>query len=237
MVKRNFYILITLIIGLSISLMGCKDNSYISMKDGEFIVSESLNYDQFLSELLKIDGITTNFQNYLHKLAKDDNSMFKIVHSQIHVSKSFNPNISFYCLIDNKSEKPIRILYTHVNSKDDKNSKLFHGQIFQHLDLDGNIQYIINGDFYNDGNRRFFKRDENVETKINVFNKGLANRDLEDLVEIPIHKPGLIFHSSLNNIYNDFSLSRGEESRINFHILANPKHYEKIYHKNYLKFD
>lgn len=237
MVKRNFYILITLIIVLSFPLIACKDDSYMQLEDKQFVVSESLNYNQFLSELIKIDGITTNFKNHLHKLSEDENSQFKVIHSQIEVSNSFKPKISFYCLIDNESEKPIRIIYTHINNGNDGKSKLFHGQIFQHLDIDGNIEYIINGDFYNNPSGRFFGRNKNIETKINVFNKGLANRDLEDIIEIPIHKPGSIFHSELNNIYNDFSLSRGEESRLNFHILGHPKHYEKIYNKNYLKFN
>ena len=78
---------------------------------------------------------------------------YRTISTQITVTNSYKPSISFYCETTEYGTYHgiIRVLRTEINRNYNGMSKQFSGSLYVNLEQADRIFYIINGDFFNNG--------------------------------------------------------------------------------------
>ena len=78
---------------------------------------------------------------------------YRTISTQITVTNSYKPSISFYCETSEYGTYHgiIRVLRTEINRNYNGMSKQFSGSLYVNLEQADRIFYIINGDFFNNG--------------------------------------------------------------------------------------
>ncbi|MDU2559809.1 MULTISPECIES: hypothetical protein [Streptococcus] len=129
--------------------------SSVFADDTNTIVSETMTAQQLVNQYATDYDITLEQASDLLgiNLYERSSQTYRTISTQITVTNSYKPSISFYCETSEYGTYHgiIRILRTEINRNYNGMSKQFSGSLYVNLEQADRIFYIINGDFFDNG--------------------------------------------------------------------------------------
>lgn len=116
----------------------------------EVTVSEAMTYDEMVVTLAENSGIS--YQAAKDELAEPTSTQFtyRVLSVTLNVTSTYKPTLDFYCETSESRYWGIKSIFSvQLNREYNGISKQFIGNIDVYLRSAYQIQYIINGDFYN----------------------------------------------------------------------------------------
>ena len=129
--------------------------SSVFADDTNTIVSGTMTAQQLVNQYATDYDITLEQASDLLgiNLYERSSQTYRTISTQITVTNSYKPSISFYCETSEYGTYHgiIRILRTEMNRNYNGMSKQFSGSLYVNLEQADRIFYIINGDFFDNG--------------------------------------------------------------------------------------
>jgi len=137
-----------------------KTDGYVCFDDLD--TNEISTYDEMVNALIENEGLTKNEAQKLlddnfvsigsHVSARD--ATYRIIRSQFEVNAIYKPTLNLYCQTSEGGGSfrgILKILNVGMNRVSNGLVKSFHGTVFTHIQDPNRINWIVNGDFFDDG--------------------------------------------------------------------------------------
>lgn len=121
----------------------------------DIVVSDVMTYQEIVERYAENEGIT--FQDALKAFPRPTNATYyRVLSAYFTVTSSYVPHLDFYCVTaEGGNFRNINSIYNVQLVRQDRSnknlSKQFNGDIQVWLRNHNKIEYVVNGDFYNNG--------------------------------------------------------------------------------------
>ena len=133
------------------------------LEDNTMKMSPVMTFDEMIAEIANDSGISVEqaekefFVTHPQTRKNVRINNYRTFSQKLNVSGTYKPTLKFYCATSESGNfRGIKkVVKTYINRNYYGTSKQFQGNIFVHLKNANRIYYIVNGDFYNNGNTTF----------------------------------------------------------------------------------